>query len=198
MESSAPGASTRMEGLFDNRWFGKDSTTATPCNTVVRRRPARHGAMGRGSTRLPLLGAPAASSRRGAPQHGAIAQRKEHPAVDRKDAGSNPAGLAHGNVSRVPPARARCRTHLAPEERQGVPICTLGDDASSIWWTGSTFSPAFQRNHAKCRRGRRRSRAGPSIPRPHLPSLVCDVEFPPYHRPVTRRTHIVIRTGTDG
>ena len=32
--------------------------------TVVRRRPARHGAMGRGSTRLPLLGAPAASSRR--------------------------------------------------------------------------------------------------------------------------------------
>jgi len=34
------------------------------CNTVERRRPAWHGAMGRGLTRLPLLGAPAAPSRR--------------------------------------------------------------------------------------------------------------------------------------
>jgi len=33
-------------------------------NTVERRRPAWHGAMGRGLTRLPLLGAPAAPSRR--------------------------------------------------------------------------------------------------------------------------------------
>jgi hypothetical protein len=62
--SSTPGASPRMEALFDNRWSGKNSRTATRCNIVERRRPARHGAMGRGSTRLPLLGAPAASSRR--------------------------------------------------------------------------------------------------------------------------------------
>ena len=116
--SSTPGASTRMEALFDNRWFGKNSSTATPCNTVVRRRPARHGAMGRGSTRLPLLGAPAASSSRRRTTHGAIAQRPEHPVVDRKGAGSNPAGLAPLDVSRRPPARARCRTHLAPGVQQ--------------------------------------------------------------------------------
>jgi hypothetical protein len=62
--SSTPSAPTRMGALFDNRWSGKNSRTATRCNIVERRRPARHGAMGRGSTRLPLLGVPAASSRR--------------------------------------------------------------------------------------------------------------------------------------
>jgi len=51
------------EALFDNRWSGKNSSTQH-CNTVERRRPVWHGAMGRGLTRLPLSGALAAPSRR--------------------------------------------------------------------------------------------------------------------------------------
>ena len=69
---ATPSASTRSKPLFDNRWSGKISSTATPWSAVGRR---EHGAMGRGLTRLPLLGAPAAPSRRRRTTHGAIAQR---------------------------------------------------------------------------------------------------------------------------
>jgi hypothetical protein len=73
LEGSTPSASMRTQALFDNRWSGKNSNTQHS-NTVERRRPAWHGAMGRGLTRLPLLGAPAAPSRRRRTTHEAIAQ----------------------------------------------------------------------------------------------------------------------------
>lgn len=84
-QSSTPSASTRMKPLIENRWSGKNKQYS---NTVERRRPAWHGAMSRGLTRLPLLGAPAARRAAGAPQ-----------------------------LPGRPPARARCRTHLVQEGR---------------------------------------------------------------------------------
>ena len=124
-------------------------------NTVERRRPAWHGAMGRGLTRLPLLGAPAAPSRRRRTTHEAIAQRtrasgcrpercgfesrwsRSHRDVhaelrtegakrrreeqsQRLTCGTPTEGAKRRreeqSLSR-PPARARCRTHLAQEVR---------------------------------------------------------------------------------
>ena len=70
--SATPGASTRKEALFDNRWSGKNSSTATPWSAVGRRGMVQWAEDQRDSrcSAHPLLRRAA-----GAPHHGAIAQR---------------------------------------------------------------------------------------------------------------------------
>lgn len=83
--------------LSDNRWSGKKH--AVP---ATRGAPSAGVAWCNGQriTRLPLSGTPAVTSRR----------RR----------------TTHSHVSRPPPARARCRTHLAPEARQREARITRG------------------------------------------------------------------------
>jgi hypothetical protein len=115
--SSTPSASTRRTALFDNRWSGKKQQYR---NTVERRRPAWHGAMGRGLTRLPLLGAPAAPSRRRRPYHVALLRARG-------------AALTSRRRCEVP-TRSTCRRssvdreHLATNE--GVGSSNLSDGVS--------------------------------------------------------------------
>jgi hypothetical protein len=55
--------------LFDNRWSGKKGSTSNTSIIVVRRRPARHGAMGRGSRDSRCSAHPLLRRAGGAPQH---------------------------------------------------------------------------------------------------------------------------------
>ena len=70
--SATPGASTRKESLFDNRWSGKNSSTAPPWSAVGRRGMVQWAEDQRDSrcSAHPLLRRAA-----GAPHYGAIAQR---------------------------------------------------------------------------------------------------------------------------
>ena len=77
-------------------------------NTVVRSSAGVTWCNGQRITRLPLLGAPAVTSCRRRTTHWGHSSSVEHPVVGRKDAGSEPAGLAH-QIDRLPSARTRCR-----------------------------------------------------------------------------------------
>lgn len=91
--ASAPSVPARMEPLIENRWSGR--------NTQHMHHMQDRGASSAGvtwcneqrRTRLPLLGASAVASRR---------RRATH---------------AGKSYVAAPPARARCRTHLASEAR---------------------------------------------------------------------------------
>ena len=130
--SSTQGASTRMKALFDNRWSGKNSSTATPWSAVGRRGMVQWAEDSRDSrcSAHPLLRRAA-----GAP-HGAIAQRFRASGCQPEGCGfesrwSRSIGSGRSSLRRFapsvgvpriwfcgrPPARARCRTHLVQEGR---------------------------------------------------------------------------------
>ncbi len=133
--SATPGASTRRDALFDNRWSGKNSSTAPPWSAVGRRGMVQWAEDQRDSrcSAHPLLRRAA-----GAPHHGAIAQRL-------RASGCRPEGC--GFESRW----SRClRSLSSPSGARAVPHspraggaaggtdCTLGDGASSISHTHSS------------------------------------------------------------
>jgi len=123
-KSSTPSASTRTKALIDNRWSGKNSSTATPWSAVGRRGMVQWAEDSRDSrcSAHPLLRRAA-----GAPRNS-----------------SELVSWLVGELVPVPgrpPARARCRTHLVQEGRtaQGRSIAVVAQwiESTSLRTRGS-------------------------------------------------------------